>query len=68
MRPVLGRDRLPEEIAGRRIEGVIEGDEADILREDGAVGSLIFSGSPLKVEVKVTVPSPLSIGPVPMNC
>src|SRR5262249_40991549 len=37
MRPVLGRDRLPEEIPGRRVEGVVEGDEASVARENGPV-------------------------------
>jgi hypothetical protein len=31
------------------------------------LGSLIFSGSPLKMDENVTVPSPLSVGPVPTN-
>jgi hypothetical protein len=30
MRPVLGRDRLTKELSGRRIEGVVEADEAGI--------------------------------------
>jgi hypothetical protein len=37
MRPVLGRDRLAEELAGRRLEGVVEADEARVAREDGSV-------------------------------
>jgi hypothetical protein len=34
----------------------------------GPFGIFSFSGSPLIVSMKLTVPSPLSIGPVSVNC
>jgi hypothetical protein len=46
MRPVLGRDRLAEEVARRRVEGVVEGDQARIAREDGSVRELQPDGTP----------------------
>src|SRR5262245_66228441 len=48
MRPVLGRDRLPEEIAGRRVEGVVEGDEASVARENGPLRELDLLRKPLE--------------------
>jgi hypothetical protein len=48
MRPVLGRDRLPEEIAGRRIERVVETHEARVAREDRAIGELDLLRKPLE--------------------
>jgi 56kDa selenium binding protein (SBP56) len=47
MRPVLGRERLAEEIAGRRIERVVEAHEAGVAREDTAVGELQHLRKPL---------------------
>jgi hypothetical protein len=67
MRPVLGRDRLPEELARRRIEGVVEADKAGVAGDDTTVGELDLLWKPLEMDENATVPSPLSVGPVPTN-